>query len=139
MPEYDAANSLIDAWLAYRDMAAQLLVTHLNLESPKQILRPALRGKHELIGTGWCYRTHGIGVDVFRKNGRGGIDFDFSAIPGRLFAYPDWWRLCIFMRRIIHDKTVDISPFAAIIANPEDYEDLVISVLEMRRQESQCG
>jgi len=82
--DVDAANELIDAWLAYRDMAVQVLVTSLNLDSPKDVLRPALRGRHELLGTGWCYRTHGIGVDMVRKNGHGGIDFDFSATPGRL-------------------------------------------------------
>ncbi len=64
MSDVDAANQLIDAWLAYRDMAAQVLVTSLNLESPKDVLRPAFRGRHELKGTGWCYRTHGIGVDM---------------------------------------------------------------------------
>ena len=131
--DVDAANQLIDAWLAYRDMAAQVLVTSLNLESPKDVLRPAFRGRHELKGTGWCYRTHGICVDMVRKNGHGGIDFDFSASMGSLYAHPDWWRLCIFMRRVVHDKNVDTSPYDLIIARPDDFSNVVRAALETRR------
>ncbi|MGV3607693.1 MAG: DUF6896 domain-containing protein [Planctomycetaceae bacterium] len=133
MSDADAANKLIEAWLAYRDMAAQILVTSLNLESPKEVLRPGFRGHHELPGTGWRYRTHGIGVDMVRKSGHGGINFDFSATPGRLFAYPDWWRLCIFMRRVVHDKNVDTSAYSLVIARPQDFETITNAVLEKRR------
>ncbi|MFO1003243.1 MAG: hypothetical protein U0936_23155 [Planctomycetaceae bacterium] len=133
MSDVDAANCLIDAWLAYRDTAAQILVSSLNLESPEQVLMRPFRGHHELVGTGWCYRTHGTGVDMVRKNGKGGIDFDFSCTPGELFAYPDWWRLCIFMRRVVHDANVDITPYYSIIARPSCYEQTVRAVLDSRR------
>lgn len=131
--DVDAANRLIDDWVAYRETAAQLLVSTLNLESPEQVLTRTFRGHHDLVGTGWCYRTHGIGVDMVRKNGKGGIDFDFSCTPGELFAYPDWWRLCIFMRRAVHDKNVDTTPYDAIIARPSYYQQTVQAVLESRR------
>lgn len=133
MSDVEAANKLIDAWLAYRDIAAQILVTSLNLESPREVLRPSFRGHHELPGMGWRYRTHGIGVDMVRKNGHGGIDFDFSATPGRLFAHPDWWRLCIFMRRVVHDKSVDTSAYSLSITRPQDFETITKAVLEERR------
>lgn len=133
MSDVDAANQLIDAWPAYRDMAAHILVTSLNLETPKEVLRPSCRGHHELPGTGWRYRTHGIGVDMVRKNGHGGIDFDFSAEPDRVFAHPDWWRLCIFMRRVVHDKNVDTSAYNLVIARPQDFEAATKAVLEKRR------
>jgi hypothetical protein len=131
--DFDAANELIDAWLAYRDMAARLLVTSLNLDSPKDILNHEFRGRHELLGTGWCYRTHGIGVDMVRRNGKGGIDFDFSDSPGTIYADPDYWRLCIFMRRVVHDKHVDTSAYDFVIARPEDFKNIVTAALETRR------
>ena len=133
MTDVDAANRLIDDWLAYRDKAAQLLVTTLNLDSPDQVLMRPFRGHHDLVGTGWWYRTHGIGVDMVRKNGKGGIDFDFSSTPGDLFAYPDWWRICIFMRRVVHDKKVDTTLYDSIIAKPFLYERTVQGVLESRK------
>ncbi len=131
--DVEAANQLIDAWIAYRDMAAEILVTSLNLDSPREVLGPSCRGNHELPGTGWNYRTHGIGVDMVRKNGHGGIDFDFCATPGKLFAHPDWWRLCVFMRRVIHDKSVDTSAYGLVIARPQDFEAVTKSLLEKRR------
>ena len=131
--DIDAAKQLITDWTAYRDMGAQILVDALGLDSPHNVLRPEHRGHHELPGTGWRYRTHGIGVDMVRKNGHGGIDFDFLASAGRLFAYPDWWRLCIFMRRVIHDRTVDTSGYSQIIDAPDAYESLVEEVLKTQR------
>src|SRR4051812_39205014 len=90
-------HELIDDWIVHREAAAALLVEHLHLESPQDVLRPEHRGRYELEGTGWSYRTHGIGVDMTRTNGHGGIDFDFGA--ENTFANPDWWRLFLFAKR----------------------------------------
>ena len=37
-------------------------------------------------GTHWVYRTHGVGVDIYRTASVGGIDFDFN-MPD-----PDEWQ-----------------------------------------------
>ncbi|WP_442510795.1 hypothetical protein SH528x_002438 [Novipirellula sp. SH528] len=60
------------------------------------------------------------------NDGQGGIDFDFAADGFRLFADPDWWRLVIFMRRIIHDKFVDCLVHPDIIEDPDRNESIVI-------------
>lgn len=118
-------RDLIAEWTKHRDAAAELLVSQLNLESPRDILKPENRGHHKLSGTGWQYRTHGIGVDVTRTNGHGGIDFDFSTDDGELFAAPDWWRLQVFAKRSVHDKSVDSDKYTAIIEHADEHCDLI--------------
>ena len=122
---------LIDDWVAYRDAAAALLVDKLRLDSPRDVLRPENRGRHELVGTGWAYRTHGIGVDVTRTNGHGGIDSDFSTTEGQLFAAPDYWRLVLFAKRSIHDPTIDSTRYVEIIRDAEPYRDMIDAELRL--------
>jgi hypothetical protein len=112
-------------WIVYRDAAAALLVTELRLASPRDVLRREHRGPRNLGETGWAYRTHGIGVDVTRSNGHGGIDFDFSTEDGQLFAPPDYWRLVLFAKRSVHDKTIDSDKYKPIIDDSERYRNLV--------------
>jgi hypothetical protein len=118
-------RQLIADWITRRDAAAALLAAHLNLESPRDILRREHRGRHDLTGTGWSYRTHGVGVDVSRTNGHGGIDFDFSTLDGQLFAPPDFWRLVLFAKRSLHDRTIASDKYQPIIDDPERYRDLI--------------
>ncbi len=123
---------LIADWILHRDAAAALLVAQLNLESPRDVLRREHRGQHNLASTGWSYRTHGIGVDVTRTNGHGGIDFDFSALDGQLFAPPDFWRLVLFAKRSVHDRTIDSEKYKPIINDAERYRDLIEAELKRR-------
>ena len=88
----EAIDQLIDDWITQRNFAAALLVEYLDLETAHDVLRPEHRGRHIIGDTGWTYRTHGIGVDVTRTNGRGGIDFDFGSTPESEFATPDYFR-----------------------------------------------
>jgi hypothetical protein len=125
-------NLLIDDWLAARDHAADLLVDTLSLESPREILMPQHRGRHPLADTGWVYRTHGIGVDVTRSNGHGGVDFDFTLGDDNVFADPDWWRLHLFAKRAVHDKTVDTARYADIIDAIDDQSGFVQFVIAAR-------
>jgi hypothetical protein len=123
---------LITDWIVYRDAAAAMLVTELRLSSPRDVLRPEHRGRRDLDGTGWAYRTHGIGVDVTRTNGHGGIDFDFSTEDGQLFAPPDFWRLVLFAKRSVHDKTIDSVKYKPIIEDAEGYRNLIEAELHHR-------
>ncbi len=123
---------MIADWISHRDAAAALLVAHLSLESPRDVLRRENRGRHELTGTGWSYRTHGIGVDVTRTNGHGGIDFDFSTTDGRLFAPPDYCRLVMFAKRSVHDRALDSDKYKPIIDDAERYRTLIEA--ELNRQ-----
>jgi hypothetical protein len=123
-------QQLIADWMSHRDAAAALLVAQLNLDSPRDVMRPEHRGRHDLEGTGWTYRTHGIGVDVTRRNGHGGIDFDFSTVDGQLFAPPDFWRLVLFAKRSVHDPSIDSEKYTAIIEDADKYRDLVDAELK---------
>jgi hypothetical protein len=116
---------LIAEWIANRDAAAALLVSELKLKSPREVLHPEHRGRRVLSGTGWSYRTHGIGVDVTRTNGHGGIDFDFSTRDGQLFEPPDFWRIVLFAKRSVHDRTIDSAKYQPIIDNAENYRNLI--------------
>ncbi|WP_372720467.1 hypothetical protein [Novipirellula sp.] len=116
---------MIADWMSHRDDAVTLLVDELNLECPRDVLRPEHRGRHDLVGTGWSYRTHGRGVDVTRTNGHGGIDFDFSTLDGQLFDPPDIWRLVLFAKRSVHDRTIDSDKYKPIIDDAELYRDLI--------------
>lgn len=126
-----AARDLIADWLAYRDAAAALLVAQLGLESPRDVMQQQYRGRHVLAGTGWAYRTHGIGVDVTRTNGHGGIDFDFSTADGQLFEPPDFWRLVLFAQRAVHDRNINSAKYATLIETPEKHREIV--EVELRR------
>jgi hypothetical protein len=125
-------NLLIDDWLKARDAAASLLVEHLGIDSPREILDPRHRGRELIANTGWAYRTHGIGVDVTPTNGRGGIDFDFSADDTNIYKIPDWWRLQLFARRAIHDQQVDARKYADIIDDLSTHKEFVQSVISRR-------
>ncbi len=116
----------------HRDAAATLLVTELGLSSPRDVLLREHRGHRNLGGTGWTYRTHGIGVDVTRINGCGGIDFDFSTEDGQLFAPPDYWRITLFAKRSMHEKTIDAEKYRPIIDDPEQYRSLIEAELNNR-------
>ena len=128
-PDTESIQCLIAEWIKHRDAAAELLVTELNLDSPRDILKPEHRGRRELPGTGWQYRTHGIGVDVTRTNGHGGIDFDFSTRDGEMYAAPDWWRLQLFAKRSVGDKSVDSDRYTTIIEHADEHRDLIETVI----------
>ncbi|MEO1529747.1 MAG: hypothetical protein AAFX06_30380, partial [Planctomycetota bacterium] len=132
MIEDEMANRLIDDWIAYRDTAAAMLVKHLGLELAVDVLRPEHRGRHEIPNTGWAYRTHGVGVDVTRTNGHGGIDFDFAMSPDLQFAPPDVYRLLLFARRAVHDRSVDTTAYTEFATDPERCRPVLQAALQRR-------
>ena len=125
-------NELIDDWLTHRDAAAALLVEQFSLNSPRDVLRAEHRGRRELPGTGWAYRTHGVGVDVTRINGHGGIDFDFALDGSKMFADPDWYRLHLFAKRSAHEKSIETQKYADIIDNIDKHRSMLESVIARR-------
>lgn len=129
-------NLLIDDWIKARDAAAALLVEHLLLDSPRDILDTRHRGRKFIANTGWAYRTHGIGVDVTKIDGHGGVDFDFSADETDIYKAPDWWRLQLFARRALHDHEVDTSKYSDIIDGLSEHEEYVQSVIARRFHKS---
>ncbi len=124
-----ALEHLIDEWIAARNAAAALLVTNLKLTEAHEVLDSKFRGRHILPGTGWAYRTHGIGVDVTRVNGKDGIDFDFSEKENDSFAIPDCWRLMIFAKRRIHGKKLDATVYLPLLQDEDHFRSLVNPII----------
>jgi hypothetical protein len=65
-----------------------------------------------------------------RKDGHGGIDFDFSGVDGQLFAPPGFWRLVLFVKRAVHDRSIDSSKYTTLIENSDAYRELIDSELQ---------
>lgn len=83
---------IIPLWYDQKAWAEELLVKSFNLDTAEDILKQENRGNNPIPGTNWMYRTHGVGVDIYRTVDVGGIDFDFDKPD------PDAWRLQIFLR-----------------------------------------
>lgn len=60
-----ANRNLIPLWHGVMAWAKEVLVRSYKLDDAKDILGREYRGKNQIPGTNWFYRTHGIGVDVF--------------------------------------------------------------------------
>jgi hypothetical protein len=94
MDNLEKIQKIIPLWYAHKVWAEELLVRAFNLESVQDnILKSEFRGCHQIPGTNWMYRTHGVGVDIYRTADVGGIDFDFDK-PDH-----DEWRLIIFFEK----------------------------------------
>jgi hypothetical protein len=100
MENQQLINNLIPLWYATRLWAEELLRRSLGIENSIEALLPENRGIKAISGTNWMYRTHGVGVDVYKTNDVGGIDFDFNKPD------PDSWRLKIFFRRQYNDSNL---------------------------------
>ncbi len=130
MTDSQAMRLLIFEWIAMRDWAAALLTDTLGLNSPHEILQSEHRGRKKIGETSWVYRTHGIGVDVVHKDGRGGIDFNFHCdLREKEFANPDWWRLLVFAERAIHAGNLSADVYSPLIEDEEAFRELANSTL----------
>ena len=97
MNDVEAVKSLISSWYTTRSWAEQMLCSHLGLANAKDVLRSENRGNMQLGDTEWLFRTHGVGVDIYKPDNKGGIDFDFDK------AAPDEWRLRGFLIKQLND------------------------------------
>jgi hypothetical protein len=78
MTELEALAKLVEKWHLSKAWAESLLCEHMNISDAESILHSEFRGRKPIANTGWFYRTHGIGVDIYKPGNRGGIDFDFG-------------------------------------------------------------
>jgi len=104
-------QKIIPLWYAHKKWAEELIVRALNLEKPEDILKPENRGIKPIPGTNWMYRTHGIGVDIYRTADVGGIDFDFDKPD------PDEWRLRVFFEKQYNEGNLPLAEYREL------YED----------------
>jgi hypothetical protein len=106
-------REVIPLWHAEMAWAKELLKRAFKLEDAQDIMRREFRGLHQIPGTTWFFRTHGIGVDVFRTWNVGGIDFDFDKVD------PDPWRLGIFLEKQMNAGSLSFEKYGKLIDDEE--------------------
>ena len=111
MNNLEKVQKIIPLWYAQRAWAEELLKRAFNLEEAHDILKKELRGNNPIQGTNWMYRTHGVGVDIYRTADVGGIDFDFDKPD------PDEWRLRDFIERQYNEGNLPLAEYREL------YED----------------
>ena len=101
--------SLVSSWHETRRWAEALLTEALGLAEPMDVLEQPRRGRHQIEGTDWWYRTHGSGVDVFQPGNMGGIDFDFAKYE------IDRYRLRFFMIKQFNAGNLEKSDYRPLL------------------------
>ena len=119
-------KDLIPLWHATRTWAEDFLPRYLNITDAVDVLRPENRGKKPIQGTNWMYRTHGVGVDIYKTEEVGGIDFDFDK------PTPDAWRMKIFFRRQYNDGNLNFDAYRQLFEDEELLDRELAELLETR-------
>ena len=116
-------RNAIPLWYANMAWAKELLVRTFGLTEAQDILREKRRGVHQIPGTCWFLRTHGIGVDIYKSPDVGGIDFDFDKPD------PDAWRLGIFMLKQVNDGQLPYEMYRDLIEDDDLLKQVIGEVL----------
>ncbi len=120
MNDHKLIKNIIPLWYAQRVWAEELLKRSFNLEKAHDILKKENRGNRQIPGTNWMYKTHGVGVDIYRTEEVGGIDFDFDK------PEPDSWRLKIFFEKQYNEGNLSYNEYRHLFQD----EDLLDSVIK---------
>ena len=131
MDNLEKIQRIIPLWYASKKWAEELIVRALNLEKPEDILKSENRGIKAITGTNWMYRTHGIGVDIYRTADVGGIDFDFDKPD------PDEWRLRIFFEKQYNEGNLPLAEYRELYEDEGLLQCFVSLALEGKRNERQ--
>ena len=123
MHNIEKIRKIIPLWYAQRAWAEELLVKVFGLEKAEDILKQEYRGNNPIPGTNWMYRTHGIGVDIYRTTTVGGIDFDFNK------PVPDEWRLRIFFEKQYNDGNLPFDEYRDLYEDEELFHHVMTQTL----------
>lgn len=124
MDHAEKIRRLIPLWYAHRKWAEELLVRVFNLSKAQDILKTEFRGKNQVPGSNWMYRTHGIGVDIYRTDEVGGIDFDFDKPD------PDEWRLRRFFEKQYNEGNLPLNEYRELFEDEELWKSAIPQVLK---------
>jgi hypothetical protein len=120
MNDKELIKNVIPLWYAEKRWAEELLVRVFGFDEAADVLKSKNRGDVQIPGTNWRYRTHGVGVDVYRTADVGGIDFDFDKPD------PDQYRLKIFFEKQYNAGNLPYEKYRHLF---ED-EELLTSVIK---------
>lgn len=109
----------IPLWYANVAWAKELLVRAFGLANAQDILRHENRHLKQVPGTCWFVRPHGIGVDIYKAPGVGGIDFDFDKPD------PDEWRLARFIEAQVNDGQLPYQDYRELLDNEARFKQAV--------------
>ena len=123
MSDIQRIKNLIPLWYAQRAWAEALLVRAFSLQKAADILRFENRGCKPIPGTNWMYRTHGVGVDIYRTAEVGGIDFDFNKPD------PDKWRLRVFFEKQYNEGNIPLNEYRHLFEDEELLEAAIAEAL----------
>jgi hypothetical protein len=113
----------IPLWHANMAWAKALLVNAFKFSEPQEILRSENRHLRQIPGTCWFVRPHGIGVDIYRAPGVGGIDFDFDKTD------PDEWRLARFIEAQVNDGQLPYASYRELLDDEHAFKLAVATAL----------
>ena len=116
MTDREHVDSLAERWRQRRAWAESLLLDRLQLDDLRDIFRLGRAVERDVPGTEWKYKTHGIGVRVYRPDEMGGIDFDLDKPD------PDGWRLHDFARRQVEDGELSEEVYERVFADDRRLE-----------------
>ncbi|WP_369980096.1 DUF6896 domain-containing protein [Xanthomonas bundabergensis] len=119
----DLIKQAIPLWYANVAWAKELLVHAFGLADPQDILAREHRHFRAIPNTCWFVRPHGIGVDIFKSPGVGGIDFDFDKPD------PDEWRLELFIERQVNDGQLSYAAYRELIDDEQILKQAVSAAL----------
>jgi hypothetical protein len=117
----------IPLWYANIAWAKALLVSAFKFSEPQEILCKANRHLRQVPGTCWFVRPHGIGVDIYKAPGVGGIDFDFDKVD------PDEWRLARFIEAQVNDGQLSYAAYRGLLDDEQAFESAVACALQRVR------
>jgi hypothetical protein len=116
-------SDLLRSWYSTRAWAEELLAESLGLDRPEHVLQAPHRGRHEIPGTDWEYRTHGVGVEITRPGNVGGVDFDFDQLV------PDACRLREFLVKQYRFGSLVKKHYGPLLQDTARWQGAVGSVL----------
>jgi hypothetical protein len=119
MTDEELIKQLIPLWYAQKKWAEELLVKAFNLKKVEDIQR----GRNPIPGTNWMYVTHGVGVDVYKTDEVGGIDFDFDKPD------PDPWRLQILFEKQYNDGNLNYGSYRHLFEDEDLAKNVIKKVL----------
>lgn len=125
MNDTEAVKALVVNWHETREWAEKLLVQAFDLNVASDILHRTNRGNKQIPGSEWHYRTHGVGVDIFKPGNKGGIDFDFDK------PTPDPWRLRCFMIKQYNAGMLPKKTYRPLIQEEDRWDAAVRRVLSI--------